>query len=126
MRNHSCFTFLIAFMVLGCLVTTAFGVSVDYQSGCGGSSVSVSEIYHLDDSSSLQEEAALGSSGIRQARTISGSGDNTLKQQLAGNEYSVENIVGSSGMLSAYTSAAAYGDGVNLDQKIAGAGNAWL
>ena len=123
MRNRSCFTFLIAFMVLGCFVTTAFGVSVDYQSGCGGSSVSVSETYHLDESSSLQEETALGSSGIRQARAISGSGDNTLRQQLAGNEYSVENTVGSSGMLSAYTSTAAYGDGASLDQKITGAGS---
>ncbi len=105
------------------LVTPVLSISVSLGGGDGVNSVSSSTNYNLDDSTRLQEQTALSGSGIVQSRAASGSGNNLIGQSVSGNEYSVKNIIDSSGSFSTSSSTAASGNSVGLSQSLVGSGD---
>jgi hypothetical protein len=112
----------IFFLLFAAHATPALGISVSYSAGDSGSVVSSTERLNMDDTASLREATMLDSDKLYQTRQASGSGTNSIKQQLSGNGYSVENSIDSVGALSAATSAVASSEGVDLSQQVAGTG----
>jgi hypothetical protein len=114
---------VIILAILSSFVTPAYGVSVSYQSGDGGSSATISGKYNLDRSASLHETARFGSGEVFQGRSVAGTGENSLSQQVSGSGYQVENEILSVGALSAGTIVSASGEGASLRQSVAGGGS---
>lgn len=114
---------LICLIVLSSIVAPALGISISYSSGNGGKAVSSSTAYDLDDSTSLQEQAVLGESGISQSREAAGSGKNRINQMVSGNGYSANNLIDSTGSFSASTSAVASDSGAGVSQSVGGNGD---
>ncbi len=116
---------IISFVILSSLVTPVYCVSVSYLSGGGGGggTATISGKYNLDRSAYLHETARFGSGEVFQGRTVAGTGENSLSQQVSGSGYKVENEIVSVGALSASTSVAASADRASLNQEIAGGGN---
>ena len=123
-RHSTVSILVISLVVLSSFVAPVYGVSVSYQSGGGGGgTATISGKYNLDRSASLHETARFGSGEVFQGRTVAGTGENSLSQQVSGSGYKVENEIVSVGALSASTSVAACGDGASLSQAVAGGGN---
>ena len=114
---------LASLILLSFFVAPALGVSVSYSAGDGGRSVSSSTSYNLDDSASLQEDTMLLDSELYQTRQAGGSGTNSIKQQVSGNGYKIDNIMDSTGSFGISTSTAASSDGAGLSQQVAGSGD---
>ncbi len=123
-RRSTVSILVISLFILSSFLTPVCGVSVSYQSGGGGGgTATISGKYNLDRSASLHETARFGSGEVFQGRTVVGTGENSLSQQVSGSGYQVENEIVSAGALSASTSVAACGDGASLNQAVAGGGN---
>lgn len=116
-------TTLTCFMIVCAFVAPAWSISVSVSSGDGGGAVSSSESFDLDDSTSLQEDIALGSGSISQGRQASGMGKNTLKQSVSGSGYSLQNDIDSTGSFSASTSTEAAPQSASISQDASGAGS---
>ena len=111
-------------ILLGVLAAPALGITVSYGTGSGGGGVSSSTTFMLDASTSLQERTTLGSDQIFQSRQATGSGDNSISQHVAGNGYSADTTVDSTGSLSAAATTAASSDSASVSQSVAGSGSA--
>jgi hypothetical protein len=105
------------------LMTPALCISVSLSGGTGGGSVSTSTTYSLDDSTRLQEQTVLSDGRMVQSREATGSGNNLIDQSVAGNAYSVNNVIDSSGSFSTSASTAASSTGIGLSQSLAGSGD---
>lgn len=104
-------------VILGMTLVPALGFSISYSSGDGSGSVSSSASYKLDDSSSLQQQAALSGSQLLQTSEASGSGNNTIESSVGGVGYSVNNKVDSSGSMAVSTTTAAVAGAAGISQS---------
>lgn len=85
--------------------------------------VSVSSVYNLADSTSLQEETMILDGGVVQSRQASGSGGNELKQHISGSDYKANNILRASGNFRSSTSTIAAGNAAFISQDLSSNGN---
>jgi hypothetical protein len=108
--------------LLGALSTPAFGISVGFVSSGGSSSVSASGSYHLDTSTTLQSSSVLSGGVIQQSQRASGTGHNTLEQEIKGDRYSIGSGISSSGALCASSTSAASSDSGSQSQSVSGSG----
>ena len=116
--------FILIFLVMLCSFTSpASAISVSVSSGDGSGSVASSEIFNLDDSTSLQEGITLDGASMYQNRQVIGSGENGLKQSVSGKDYSLQNNIKSVGYFSAYTTSIASPQEASLSQNVAGTGS---
>jgi len=99
------------------------GIQVSCSVGYSGASVSSTESFYLDDSTSLQEHLDLNPSGIYQDRQASGTGKNSLTQSISGNGYSLQNDIDSEGAFGVSTSSAATAEAASLSQDVSGVGS---
>ncbi len=106
-------------ILLSFFAAPALGVSLGISAGDGGSSVSSSARYDLDDSTSLQADAVLGDDSIFETREAKGSGDNSIHASASSKESSVGSFVKSSGKMDVSSSVAATGAGVAISQSAA-------
>ncbi len=116
-------------IIFSLLTIPAFSISVSYEAGTGGESVSVSEKYNLDTSTHLKADTRISaaSAEITQSRTAKGEGDNTLVHTFSStNVYSAENTVETAGTLDLSASYLASSEGMGLVQKVASTGDAVL
>jgi hypothetical protein len=113
---------LISYLLLAAHVTPAWAISISYNTGDGSKAVSSWENFNLDDTAFLSEATILDSGKLYQTKQAAGSGSNSIKQQLSGNGYTVENSIDSLGALSVAAFAAASSEGVDMGQQVAGAG----
>ncbi|MCX6668923.1 MAG: hypothetical protein NTV25_03830, partial [Methanothrix sp.] len=115
--------------ILKCLIilcsfaSPASAISVSVSSGDGSGSVASSEIFNLDDTTSLQEGITLDGVSMYQNRQASGAGENSLKQSVSGKDYSLQNNIKSVGSFSAYTASIASPQEASLSQNVAGTGS---
>ena len=103
-------------------IEPAFSISVGYRSSDGHGTVSVSESYALDPSTSLNSNVVLAGNEVSQIRHVSGSGRNDLKQEVSGERYSIANSISSSGDLSSSSSVGASSTSASLGHSISGSG----
>ena len=120
-RLPSFFT-LYLIVLLSCVFPAA-GISVSCSSGGGGETVSSSDTFDLDDSTSLQESISLDFGSISKSRDASGSGNNSLDEYISGTDYSLQNSVQSTGSFGLSSSASATAQSGSLAQDVAGTGS---
>jgi hypothetical protein len=114
----------ITLIMLFCsLMTPAMSISLSISGGTGGDFVSTSTSYALDGSTRLQERTVLSESQIVQSREAAGSGNNLIDQSMSGNEYNVNNVIGSSGSFSTSASTVASSTSIGLSQSLMGSGD---
>jgi len=117
------FFFSLHLIVLLSCVFPAAGISVSCSSGGGGETVSSSDNFDLDDSTSLQESISLDFGIISKSRDASGSGNNSLDEYISGTDYSLQNSVQSTGSFGLSSSASATAQSGSLAQDVAGMGS---
>lgn len=110
-------------ILLGSLSAPVMGISVSSSTGDGQGSVGVSGDYRLDDSTYLSEETTIGSGTLVKSAVASGSGTNSISQDVSGNGYLVQSDIGSIGSLVAQASVTASVDGAGVSQDVAGSGS---
>lgn len=120
-RIYKCSAILLALL---CLLVAPVGgalVTVTYSNGAGGA-MSASTTAHLDNPTSFKEVTVLGSGVLYQTGTVSGSGQNSLVNKIAGEDGSVESVFIASGTVHSQTSALSSGDGavINSGTQIVG------
>ena len=120
-RLPSFFT-LYLIVLLSCVFPAA-GISVSCSSGGGGETVSSSDTFDLDDSTSLQESISLDFGSISKYRDASGSGNNSVDEYISGTDYSLRNGVQSAGSFGLSSSASATAQSGSLAQDVAGTGS---
>ncbi len=97
-------------------------LSLSYGSGGYDGSVSVSERYQLDDSTSLLESTNLGSGSVSQTQAIAGNGLNLVSKSISGSSYGLGTATQSYGSLGIGGSLSASGRSGDLCQSVGGAG----
>jgi hypothetical protein len=103
-------------------VTPVFAISISCSSGGGGESVSSSDTFDLDGTTTLQESINLDAGNIFKTRQADGSGNNNISESITGNDFSLENNIQSWGTFSATSSASANSESGTLSQDVAGTG----
>jgi hypothetical protein len=106
-------------MILGLLISPALGLSVKIGSGGGQGGVSSCLDLHLDDSSLYIEDTELASGLINKNSQMKGKGENSLKESISGNDYTISNSVEGSGAMSTTTSVQASSDAGIANRKTA-------
>ncbi len=117
------FFFTLYLIVLLSCVFPAAGISIGCSSGGGGESVSSSDTFDLDDSTSLQESISLDFGSISKYRDASGSGNNSVDEYISGTDFSLQNSVQSAGSFGLSSSASATAQSGSLAQDVAGTGS---
>ena len=120
--KHNC-RVLLAIALFSVFVAPVMGISIGYNTGGSGSSVSSHTRYSLDDSASLEEHAVLGDGGIFQSRQASGNGHNSIDQTVSSEGQSASNKIDSVGAFCASTSAQASDGGLGIHQSLSGSGD---
>ena len=121
-RKFSGKAILSAILIAIILIEPVFSISVGFSASSGRGTVSASESYKLDVSTSLTSSAVLSGSEMSHSRQLSGSGQNDLKQKISGDHYSIDNSVSGSGALSISSSSEASSASGSLDQSLSGLG----
>jgi hypothetical protein len=114
---------LLSIALFSVFVAPVLGISIGYNTGGSGSSVSSHTRYSLDDSASLEEQAVLGDGGIFQSRQASGNGHNSIDQTISAEGQSANNKIDSLGAFCASTSAQASDGGLGIHQSLSGSGD---
>jgi hypothetical protein len=114
---------LLSIALFSVFVAPVLGISIGYNTGGDGSSVSSHTRYSLDDSASLEEQAVLGDGGIFQSRWASGNGHNSIDQTVSAEGQSANNKINSVGAFCASTSAQASDGGLGIHQSLSGSGD---
>ena len=114
---------LLSIALFSVFAAPALGISIGYNTGGSGSSVSSHTRYSLDDSASLEEQAVLGDGGIFQSRQASGNGHNSIDQTVSAEGQSANNRIDSVGAFCASTSAQASEGGLGIRQSLSGSGD---
>lgn len=114
---------LLSIALFSVFVAPVLGISIGYNAGGSGSSVSSHTRYSLDDSASLEEQAVLGDGGIFQSRQASGNGHNSIDQTVSAEGQSANNKIDSVGAFCASTSALASDGGLGIRQSLSGSGD---
>ncbi len=97
-------------------------ISLSYGSSGYDGSVTVSEKYDLDDSTSLVESTDLGSGSVNQRHAMAGNGLNLVSKSVSGSTYSLETATQSYGSLGISGALSASGTSGDMSQSVGGAG----
>lgn len=104
------------------LLPLAQAISVSYGSGGCEGSVTLSERYELDDSTSLYESTALGQGSVEQIKSASGSGTNRISSSISSKGYRIESGIDSTSSLSLSSEISGSGTGAGLSQSVSASG----
>lgn len=114
------------FLFISVSVANTYGMSVSYSYHDESGSISDSQNYNLDASTTLKSTSIFEGSRMEQAILANGKGQNSLGQQITGNMYSFENTVSSSGSFGVSSSSGASSTTASTSQSVSSLGETTL
>jgi hypothetical protein len=116
----------LTFLIVSFLVVNSSGLSVSYSYHDGSGSISDSQNYNLDASTSIKSTSVFEGGSMQQRIQANGEGQNSLGQQIKGNLYSSDSTLSSSGSFSVSSSTRASSSAASLSQDAVGVGSMGL
>jgi hypothetical protein len=110
------------FLLISFFAANSSSMSASYSYHDESGSISDSQNYNLDSSTTMKSITIFDGSSMEQTIMANGKGQNSLGQQINGNLYSFQNTVSSSGSFGVSSSTTASSTDTSQSQSVAGVG----
>ncbi|MGD0952149.1 MAG: matrixin family metalloprotease [Methanotrichaceae archaeon] len=116
----------LAVLLISFFAANSSGLSVSHSYNDGSGSISDSQNYHIDTSTSIKSTSIFEGGSMQQTIQANGNGQNSIGQQIKGNLYSTENTVSSSGSFGVSSSTGASSTAASTGQSVSTSGESTL